>query len=236
MPDTQTREESRQFVKYTFYKLDPLWRRLPDADRAAGKNEFAAVVNEFAGDMVLRSYSCVGMRGDVDFLLWQGADSLEQVQEVATRLNATALGKYLTTPHSYLAMTRRSQYVKEHRHEGQEGTRLKVTPGHARYFFVYPFVKTHEWYTLPAEDRQRMMSEHFRMGHKYPSVKINTSYSFGLDDPEFMVAFESDSPSDFLELVMEMRGSEARKYTERDTPIFTCVYMPIEQALDTLGG
>ncbi|MDA1189335.1 MAG: chlorite dismutase family protein [Chloroflexi bacterium] len=236
MSDTQTKQDNQQFVKYTFYKADPLWRRLPDAERKAGKEEFASVVNEFSSSMVLRSYSCVGMRGDVDFLLWQGTDSLESVQEVATRLNETALGKYLTTPHSYLAMTRRSQYVKEHKHEGQEGTRLKVTPGQAKYFFVYPFVKTKDWYLLPAEERGRMMSEHFRTGHKYPSVKINTSYSFGLDDQEFMVAFESDSPSDFLELVMEMRSSKVRTYTDYDTPIFTCIYMSIEEALDTLGG
>jgi chlorite dismutase len=229
-------QESRQFVKYTFYKVDPEWRRLPEEERTEGKREFAAVVSEFSGSMVLRSYSLVGMRGDADFMLWQGADTLEDVQQVATRLLSTELGHYLTTPHSFLAMTRRSQYVTQHRHEGQEGTRLKVTPGEAKYFFVYPFVKTTEWYMLPAEDRQRMMSEHFRIGHKYPSVKINTSYSFGLDDPEFMVAFESDSPSDFLELVMELRHGEARKYTLRDTPIFTCIYMPIEQALDTLGG
>lgn len=229
-------QESRQFVKYTFYKVDPQWRRLPETERTDGKREFAAVVDEFSGSMVLRSYSLVGMRGDADFMLWQGADTLEDVQQVATRLLSTQLGHYLSTPHSFLSMTRRSQYVGQHRHEGQEGTRLKVTPGQAKYFFVYPFVKTTEWYMLPSEDRQRMMSEHFRVGHKYPSVKINTSYSFGLDDPEFMVAFESDSPSDFLELVMELRHSEVRKYTLRDTPIFTCIQMPIEQTLDTLGG
>ena len=92
-------------------------------------------------------------------------------------------------------MTRRSEYVARHRHAGQEGTTARARPGDARYFIVYPFVKTREWYLLPSEERQRMMNDHFRVGHNYPSVRIHTSYSFGLDDQEFVVAFDTDSPS-----------------------------------------
>ena len=80
-----------------------------------------------------------------------------------------------------------------------------------------------------------MMTEHIRLGHKYPSVKINTTYSFGLDDPEFVVAFESDRPADFLDLVMELRESGASSYTLKDTPIFTCVWMTPGEALDAIG-
>ena len=228
--------DGRQFLKYSFYRVDPLWRRLPSETRAESKREFAAVVDEFDTSTMLRSYSLVGMRGDADFMLWQASDSLEHVQQVASRLLATELGSYLEMPYSYLAMTRRSQYVGKHRHAGQEGARLKVRPGDGRYLFVYPFLKTREWYLLPQERRQAMMDEHIRIGHKYPSVRINTSYSFGLDDQEFVVAFDSDSPSDFLDLVMDLRGVEGSKYTLRDTPIFTCVSAPIEQALDNLGG
>lgn len=228
---------NRQFVKYTFYKLDPAWRRLPPEQRAEDKKEFAAVVSEIESGMTTRAYSTVGMRGDTDLLLWQAAESLEQVQDSATRVHGTSLGAYLDTPHSFLAMTRKSHYVDDHRHEGQEGRTLIVNPSDdARYFFVYPFVKTRQWYLLTSEERQEMMNDHFRIGHKYPSVKINTSYSFGLDDQEFMVAFESDSPSDFLELVEELRGVPGSLYTLRDTPIITCLRMSIEDALETLGG
>ena len=228
--------DGRQFVKFSFYKVDPLWRRLPEAERLETKSEFAAVVGEFSTGMMVRSYSLVGLRGDADFLLWQTADSLETLQEIATRLWSTGLGGYLSQPYSYLAMTRRSQYVGQHRHVGQEGTGVKVRPGGAKYFVVYPFLKTREWYRLPDEERQRMMADHFTVGHKYPSVKINTTYSFGLDDQEFVVAFETDSPSDFLDLVMELRGVEGSMYTLRDTPIFTCIRRPIEETLDSLGG
>jgi chlorite dismutase len=231
-----TTKGSRQFVKYTFYKLDPAWRRLPPERRAEDKKEFAAVVTEIASDMTTRSYSTVGMRGDTDLLLWQATDTLEQVQDSATRVLSTSLGAYLDTSHSFLALTRVSHYVDDHRHEGQEGRSLEVKPSDARYFFVYPFLKTREWYLLEPEERQAMMSEHFKIGHKYPSVKINTSYSFGIDDQEFMVAFESDSPSDFLELVEELRGVRGSLFTLRDTPIITCIRKSIEDTLETLGG
>ena len=226
----------RQFVKYTFYSVDPAWRRLPEVERTDNKREFAAVVEESASHMLIRSYSLVGLRGDADFLLWQASDSLEGLQETATRLWGTGLGRYLTQPYSYLAMTRRSQYVDQHRHAGQEGAGVQVRPADARYFVVYPFLKTREWYLLPQRERQRMMNDHFKVGHKYPSVKINTSYSFGLDDQEFVVAFETDSPSDFLDLVTELRGVEGSLYTLRDTPIFTCIRRPIDETLDSLGG
>ena len=228
--------ERRQFVKYSFYKVDPLWRRLPQDERARGKQEFAAVVEESATHMLTRSYSLVGLRGDADFLLGQAAETLESIQDLATGLWATGLGGYLTQPHSYLAMTHRSQYVGQHQHAGQEGRSVKVRPGEARYLIVYPFLKTREWYLLPQEERQRMMNDHIAIGHKYPSVKINTTYSFGLDDQEFVVAFETDSPSDFLDLVMDLRGVEGSLYTLRDTPILTCVHRPIDETLDSLGG
>jgi nitrite reductase/ring-hydroxylating ferredoxin subunit len=81
-----------------------------------------------------------------------------------------------------------------------------------------------------------MMDEHVRVGRKYPSIRLNTTYSYGLDDQEFIVAFEGDSPAEFLDLVMELRESEASSYTLRDTPTFTCVQMSLWDLLDTLGG
>ena len=80
-----------------------------------------------------------------------------------------------------------------------------------------------------------MMEEHFRIGHRYPTVKISTSYSFGLDDQEFVLGFETNDPSEFLDLVMELRESAARPYTLRDTPIFTCIHKPLKECLDGLG-
>ena len=201
-----TQDGTRQYVKYTLFKVDPQWRRLPQGERERSKTEFTAVVDEFAPQMSINTYSLLGTRGDVDFMLWKVSPSLELLDGLAAQLNRTELGKYLAIPHSYLAMTRRSPYVDKHGHPGQEGTGESLRAIGRRYLFLYPFVKTHDWYQLPKEERQRMMNEHFQVGHKYPSVKISTSYSFGLDDQEFVLGFETDDPSDFLELVMDLRS------------------------------
>ena len=230
-----TQPSQRHFTRYSFYKVESAWRHLPQGERDRGKEEFAAVVDEFSARMSIGSYSLLGTRGDVDFMLWKVSPSLELLDGLAAQLNRTGLGKYLDTPHSYLAMTRRSPYVDQHRHPGQDGDGETLRTLGRQYLFVYPFVKTHDWYQLPMEERQRMMEEHFQMGHRYSSVKISTSYSFGLDDQEFVLGFETDSPSDFLDLVMELRESAARPYTLRDTPIFTCIQKPLKECLEGLG-
>jgi chlorite dismutase len=238
LPMSDLAAARRQFVNFIFYKVDPAWRRLPQGDRDRGKQEFRQIVEEYHGrdHLLIVPYSTVGIRGDCDFMLWRIGFRLEPLQEMGAKLLATGLGSYLTTPYSYVSMTKRSIYIDHHVHEGQEGARTKIVPGKSKYLFVYPLVKMRPWYRMPFEERQRIMDEHIKTGHKYPSVKINTTYSFGLDDQEFVVAFEGDKPEDFLDLVQELRASESSAYTERETPIFTCVRRSIEETLDLLGG
>lgn len=226
----------RQFTRFAFFKVAPEWRRLPSEERERQKREFAEVIGELREQMMVQSYTTMGTRADCDFLLWFAAQEIDQLQQAATRLFSTTFGHYLTMAYSYLAMTKRSIYIEQHVHPGQEGVRLRIRPTKAKYLFVYPFVKQRRWYTLPKEERQRMMDEHIEIGHRYPSVRLNTTYSFGLDDQEFVVAFESNVPEDFLQLVMDLRESQASAYTERDTPIFTCQRMEIPMMLDALGG
>jgi chlorite dismutase len=228
--------QRRQYVRYAFLKVQAEWRRLSARERDEHKQELAAAIAPFADRFMLRTYSTVGTRGDVDIMLWGASERLEDHHEMATEISATRLGAYLDTPYSYLAMTKRSIYVDSHAHEGQEGSRTEIRPPSTKYLFIYPFVKTRPWYRLPMEERQAIMTEHIRIGHKYPSVRIHTTYSFGLDDQEFVVSFDTDSPGDFLDLVMELRESVSSTYTERDTPIFSCIAMPLEQALDALDG
>ncbi len=230
-----TTEASAQYVKYTFFKVDATWRRLPVETRAQDRLELAAVIDGSAPPLIVRTYSLMGMRAGTDMMVWSVSPDLEHVQSLATDVAKTNLGTYLHTTHSYLGMTRRSTYVDEHRHDGPEG-RLRITPMGRRYLFVYPFVKTHGWYQLPADERQRMMGEHFKVGHRYPEVTIHTSYSYGIDDQEFVLGFETDDPQRFLELVMELRSAEQRPYTERDVPIFTCLLGSTAEVLDKLGG
>lgn len=229
-------EKRRQVTRFAFFKLLPEWRSLSAEERESQKSEFASVIEELQQTMMIRSYSTMGTRGDCDFLLWQASQELDTLQTAATRIFSTAMGRYLTVPISYLAMTKKSIYIEQHVHEGQDGTRLALKPTNAKYLFVYPFIKKRSWYMLPKEQRQVIMDEHIRVGTKYPRVKLNTTYSFGLDDQEFVVAFETNYPEDFLDLVMELRGSESSSYTERDVPIFTCRLGAVREVLDALGG
>jgi chlorite dismutase len=219
---TQKRPEQRQLVRYAFYKATHEWRALADEEKAAARKELAELLLDGRERFpMMRTYSTVGTRADVDFLIWMAAPTLEDIEEFETQLRRTQMGRYLTTPHSFLAMTRRSQY--EDRTDPQSRERLQVKPGRAKYLFVYPFVKTRAWYALPFDERQAMMDTHIEVGRRYPTVKLNTTYSFGLDDQEFVVAFETDHADHFLDLVMELRESRASEYTLRDTPIFTCL-------------
>ena len=227
--------EARQLVSFCFYRVDPAWRRLPRAAKNTHAGELQAVVQRFGKRLMVLTYSLVGLKADVDFLIWRVGASLEALQEMSREVRQTQMAGYLTMPYSYLSMTKRSTYVDKLDPDHADARRF-ITPFHSKYLFVYPFVKTAEWYQLPFEQRQAMMDEHIVLGNKYRSVRIHTTYSFGLDDPEFVLAFETDEPKDFLDLVMEMRESKARPYTLRDTPIFTCVAKPFEEILKDIGG
>lgn len=217
--------QSYRFVKYTLFRLDPAWRRLQEDHRRSSKIDFLATLGEYA-ELNPRTYSLVGTRGDADFMLWLITDSLEPIQKLHSDLLNTELGKYLSTPYSYLAMLRPSEYF---------GRPSDPEPAGSKYLFLYPFTKKREWYSIPFEERRKIMKDHVQIGHKFSSVTIHTAYCFGLDDYEFILSFETDRPEDFLNLVMELRGSEASKYTAIETPIFTCTSVTPEQMLDLLG-
>jgi chlorite dismutase len=218
----------RQFVKYTFLKVAPEWRRLDPEERARHKREVIAACEDFAAERLLRAFSLVGTRGDADLLLLSQASNLERIHEFHVVLAQSGLMGWCETPYSFLAMTKPSEYSEE--------SRLEVRPAHSKYLFVYPFVKTREWYAVDPKERWRIMQEHIRVGREYPSIDLNTSYSFGLDDQEFVVAFEGDEPAVFLDLVQRLRTTEASAYTKRDTPTFTCLAMSVERALNALDG
>ena len=215
-------------MKYTFLKVDPAWRRLDPEQRAADKREFAAACADFAEDHLLRAFSLMGTRGDAELMLLSQAVNLDHVHDFHVVLAQSGLMKWCSIPYSFLAMTKESEYSDE--------SRLEVRPAHGKYLFVYPFVKTRAWYALDPKERWRIMQEHIKVGREYPSVDLNTSYSFGLDDQEFVVAFETDEPSDFLDLVQRLRTTESSAYTLRDTPTFTCVSASVERALNALDG
>jgi chlorite dismutase len=219
---------ARHFVKYTFLKLDPAWRRLDSERREQGKRELLAACEDFADGHLLQAFSLVGTRGDAELLLIAEAENLERIHELHVVMAQSGLMQWADIAYSFLGMRKSSEYSEDERTSprGFEG----------RYVFVYPFVKSREWYGLPADERWRIMQGHIQVGREYPGVDNHTTYSFGLDDQEFVVAFDTDDVGTFLDLVQRLRTTEASRYTVRDTPSFTCIRMSLERALNALDG
>jgi chlorite dismutase len=227
----------RQIVCFTFYKIAPEWRRLPAEEKTAHKAEFAAVLQHWnkPGEFLSLTYSTVGTRGDVDMCVWTIGYAVDELNRMRSELMGTALGGWLTTPHNFLAMTKRSQYQIDREDESEGEGRGAIRPGGQKYIFIYPFWKTRPWYLLTPAERGRLMKEHIDIGLKYPRVKLNTTYSFGIDDQEFVVAFETNFPEDFLDLVQQLRETEISIYTLKDYPIFSCVRLQPMDMLNRLG-
>jgi chlorite dismutase len=220
--------EARRFVKYTFLKVDAAWRRLDGERRARDKRELTAACEDFGDGHLLQAFSLVGTRGDADLMLFAEAENLDRIHEFHVVLAQSGLMQWASVPHSFLGMRKGSEY--------SEDERVAARGFRGRYVFVYPFVKSREWYALPADERWRIMQGHIQVGREYPGVDNHTAYSFGLDDQEFVVAFDTDDAASFLDLVQRLRTTEASRYTVRDTPSFTCLSMSLSRALGALDG
>ena len=177
-----------------------------------------------------RSYSTLGLRDDADFLFWFAAESVDEIQNVISKLYLTVFGKYITPSHVYLSCTRPSTYARK-------GTVSSFVVGNEpkKFVIVYPFTKTREWYLLPQERRQQMMDQHINVSEKYPQVTLNTTYSFGIGDQDFTLAFECDNLVDFQNLIMELRQTKVSAYVAVDTPMITCVKKDIVPLITSLG-
>src|SRR6201987_4527086 len=169
-----------------------------------------AACEDFADGHLLQAFSLVGTRGDADLMLLAEAENLEGIHELHVVLAQSGLMKWARIPYSFLGMRKASEY--------SEDERAVPRRFRGRYVFVYPFVKSREWYALPGEQRWRIMQGHIAVGRKYPGVDNHTAYCFGLDDQDFVVAFDSDDVGTFLDLVQRLRPTEASPYTVPGPP------------------
>src|SRR5690348_17666798 len=146
----------RQFVNFTFYHARPEWRLLSNDDKQRCRDEFVKTVDDFRSSLLIHSYSTVGLRTNVVFMIWRIGYELDPIQEMTARLNQTEMGKYIEPTQSFLSMTKRSMYIDKDNPEHVED-RLHIVPGKSQYLFVYPFVKT--------RDRKST-----RLNSSYPSI------------------------------------------------------------------
>lgn len=222
--------ERQYFFCHMFFKVDPKWRWMADLAKEESAKEVAGVLA--ASGVRLRTYSTLGLRDDADFLLWFAAESVDEIQGAAARLYKTVFGKYISPSRTYLSRTRPSLYAR-----GGESPPPSFAAGNApkRYAVVYPFTKSREWYLLSAEQRRVMMDEHIAVGQKYPGVVLNTAYSFGIHDEDFVLSFECDSLAEFQDLIMELRETAVSRYVAVDTPMIVCASKDIIPLVLSLG-
>ena len=224
----ETKDDENYFFNFSFFKVDPKWRWMADL----AKEESAKEVNNVLRNtgIKLRTYTTLGLRDDADFLFWFASKSVEEIQDAISKLYLTVFGKYITPSLVYLSYTRPSIYAKN-------GKTISFVAGNEpkKYVVVYPFTKTREWYLLPRAQRQKMMDEHIDLGQKYPQIILNTTYSFGIHDEDFMLAFETDDLPDFQNLIMDLRETKVSVYVKVDTPMIVCVKKDIIPLIASLG-
>jgi chlorite dismutase len=221
-----------RFIHAWLLHLDPAWRRRSAGERSADVDAFCAAARRAEQQATQHAYSTIGLRAEGDILLWRMAEAPEQLEATAAQLLAAGIGRWLSPAVSLMGMTRPSQYVKKPTPQEQslfDGER-------SQYLIVYPFTKTTDWYLSPADERQKVMNQHMKIGHRYPQVRQLLAYSFGLDDQDFVVAYEMDDLAAFGDLVRDLRGSESRRATVRDTPILLGIHRPLGEILSLLSG
>ncbi len=228
--NNQTME--KKFFNFTFFKVDPKWRWLNEIGKDESSLEFLELLRAANTKMKVRTYSTIGLRHDCEFLILTISPSIENIQVFASKIYSTILGKYVEPVNTFLSLTRKSTYSNQVK-LGFERDDDGDAP--LKYLVVYPFIKSREWYLLPLETRKQMMDEHIKVGRKYPDIRLNTTYSFGIGDQDFMLAFETDDLSSFQDLIMELRETQVSRYILKDLPMIPCVSKKMDEIIKSLG-
>ena len=221
-------EEDQYYFNFSFFKIDPKWRWMADLAKEESAKEVEIILKN--SGIRYRTYSNLGLRDDADFLFWFAAKSIDEIQTAIEKLYRTVFGKYIIPSMTYLSCTRPSIYVKEGK---EHGFVTGMDP--KKNVIVYPFTKTREWYLLPKEKRQEIMDEHIEVSKKYPQIILNTTYSFGIHDEDFMLAFEVDNIRDFQDLIMDLRETQVSTYVKNDIPMIVCVKKDLVPLISSLG-
>lgn len=222
--------DSHPYHNYLFFKLDKQFYRLSSKEQANQKAAFVKTLQTYK-NLIIESYATLALKTDTTFMLWVRGKKPEAVQELVRDIDGTELGAWLNLSYSYFGIARESQYSGRH---GKPEQTMQNFTDRLPYFIVYPFTKTTEWHQLSFEDRRQIMGEHVKVGVGYESIRQCLLYSYGIDDYEFVVSYETKDLKKFQDLVIDMRHTKSRLYTQTDIPIFTCVYKPLNKLVDWL--
>ncbi|HJE60366.1 MAG TPA: chlorite dismutase family protein [Nocardiopsis listeri] len=213
---TQDGTDLNKIIRYTMwsvFKVDSL----DGVDRAAAAEELQALLDKAAGQGVTTrgSYDVQGYRADADIMFWWIADSSDQLQDIYSDFRRTRIGRASTPVWSVMGLHRPAEFNRGHVPAFMAGEEPRDN------ICVYPFVRSYEWYLLPEDERRTMLAEHGRMAAPYPDVRANTVSSFGLNDYEWLLAFEADEMYRIVDLMRTLRGAKARVHTREEIPFYS---------------
>jgi chlorite dismutase len=197
------------------YALWAVLRRDPHPAAVGDGAPAAAEVVAELGDTVRGLYDVSGLRADADVLVWLTGDSAEGLQAALRALRRTRELSPLLPTWNALGVHRDAEFSRDHAPAFARGLPPK------QWLAVYPFVRSYEWYILPAAERGEMLADHGRKGREWPQVQSNTVASFALGDYEWILALEADEPTDLVDLMRHLRATEARRHVREEVPFFT---------------
>jgi chlorite dismutase len=215
------------YAMYPVFKSTNGFRDL-DTDDAA--QEIENLFKEWEGRITVRGvYSTVGFRADSDLMLWLIGPDPESVQDALVAFRRTAAGRHLELVWTFVGVVKPAEFTADHSPAFARGEPPK------RFLNVYPFVRTPEWYLLPPEERSALLREHGDRGREFPDVLANTTSAFGINDWEWILAFEADDLQRIVDCIRALRAARARLYTKQEVPFVTGIRKDIREALADLA-
>ena len=229
-------DDKRFLTYYGLFKFTPEFYHLNSEERTIFLHKFFEVQKQLSTQVWFNLI--YPSRQEYDILVWhnQIIENDLDIADLLKRLAHADFGfrKYMDLEKNFWGVTKPSMYSKAKK-SAQELDPFEKDM-RKTYFTIYPFTKTTEWYLKTREERQEMMNEHIRIGKQYAEITQLLLYSFGIQDQEFIVAYEMENLPLFSDLVYELRGSVARLYTLIDTPIITSVNIEESELISTLSN
>jgi chlorite dismutase len=217
------------YHQYLFFKLLPGFLQQGGLDR----EELAFAAGEWSkglADAAVETYATLGFKPQEDIMLWLRARTPQALQTAVRDLLHTPLGEWLSPTASLFGIVRRSPYSGRHQSGPQVITEGKRLP----YLVIYPFTKTHDWYQLSFEERRALMADHVSVGLEHRDIRQLLLYSYGIENHEFIVSYETPELEKFQDLIMELRSTRARLYTANDQPTYLCLHKPLKELFEWL--
>ena len=224
---THDAETLNATVRYTMWTVFALEEVLPEDDDERAELIAAAQAAVAADGLVVRGwYDVAGLRADADLMVWWHAETIEEVQGAYQRLRASDLGRHLLPVWSVVGLHRPAEFNRSH-----VPAFLAGEPA-GDYMTVYPFVRSYDWYVLPEDDRRRMLVEHGQAARGYADVRANTVSAFALGDYEWILAFEAQELHRIVDLMRDLRATDARLHVREEVPFYTGPRVTLETWAD----